>query len=147
MSGCKKWRHPFPFHFFNRFLTSVHLHSKSLCSREELFWLERFNLEKGVGCKEEADIRLFITLVPNVLCWGFIFRWPTTLGTFIEFWLVGSLSYVSYQFNQWLWSTEGVTLFITIRNEHQFNCNCLISLDPWVGCRFPQLLYKYGLSL
>ena len=53
--------------------------------------------------REEGYIGLFTTLVPNVLYNNiFLFVGLTTLGTFIEFWFVGSLIWVSKRFNHLL---------------------------------------------
>ena len=48
--------------------------------------------------REGGDIGLFITLVPKVFLIVF-FVGLATLGTFIEFWLVGSFSWVSKRCN------------------------------------------------
>ena len=50
----------------------------------------------------------------------FLFVGLSTFGTFIEFWLVGSLSSESKRFNYLLLSIEGGILWIIIWDVHQF---------------------------
>ena len=59
----------------------------------------------------------------------FFFVGLTILGTLIEFWLIGSLSWVSKRFNHKLSSTEGLILCILIGDVHQFIVYCLIPLQ------------------
>ena len=64
---------------------------------------------------------LCITIVHKVYNYDFLFVGLTTLGTFIEFWLVGLLSWVFERFNHYLLSTEGVILCINIWDVHQLS--------------------------
>ena len=50
-------------------------------------------------------------------------------GNFIEFWLIGSQSWVSKRFNQNF--TDGIILCIIIGDIHIFVGHCLIHLNPW----------------
>ena len=58
--------------------------------------LSEYKLVRRISSKfkEGGDITLFIKPVPKVLLNVILFFGSTTLGTFIEFWLVGSLSWV-----------------------------------------------------
>ena len=61
-------------------------------------------LLKGNINREErgGDIGLIITLVPKVLYYCFLICWLNNLWTFIEFCLVGSLSWMSKRFKHCL---------------------------------------------
>ena len=57
----------------------------------------------------------------------FVFVRLKTLGTLVNFdWLVNQVECSNVS------TTEGVILCIIIRDVHEFICNCLIPLDPWL---------------
>ena len=74
---------------------------------------------------ERGDNELFIILVPKVLKYCFLIRWPNNFGDYNEFWLLGSLTFQSL-----ILIYRRVILCILIRNVHQFIGHCLIPLDP-----------------